>query len=149
MEVVEQDHTRIRVLDFLVLNIEAACNIIKNNTVKTLELAQIYGSFLKNHSNAEKILAQSVELIKQLQDFELIFKIYKIYGLSLQLSDKTLKSIVIFEMLRDIAYEIKDTPMIMESYRLLGFAYQQAKNYELAITCYKKILLYAWYFKNG
>ena len=30
VEVVEQDHTRIRVLDFLVLNIEAACNIIKN-----------------------------------------------------------------------------------------------------------------------
>ena len=71
VEVVEQDHTRIRVLDFLVLNIEAACNIIKNNTVKTLELAQIYGSFLKNHSNAEKILAQSVELIKQLQDFDI------------------------------------------------------------------------------
>mgnify|MGYP006906948633 CR=1 FL=1 len=64
MEIIEQDHTRIRVLDFLVLNIEAASNIIKNNTVKTSELTQIYGSFLKNHSNAERILAQSVELIK-------------------------------------------------------------------------------------
>ena len=64
MEIIEQDHTRIRVLDFLILNLEAASNIIKNNNAKTSELSQIYGSFHKNHSNAEKILAQSVELIK-------------------------------------------------------------------------------------
>jgi hypothetical protein len=69
------------------------------------------------------MLAHSLYFVKLLEDFELVYVFFKIYGLTLQLNNKITKSIQAFEMLRDLAYEIKNPIQIMEAYRYLGLAH--------------------------
>jgi hypothetical protein len=51
-------------------------------------------------------------------------------------------------MLREVAHEGQNTQEINEAYKLLGTVLQKDKQYELAVTCFKKILLSAWYLNN-
>lgn len=51
-------------------------------------------------------------------------------------------------MLRDLAGDIGQEHKIVETYKLLGLALQANKKHELALICFKTILMYAWHFKS-
>ena len=91
------------------------------------------------------MIAHCIYLVKLLEDFELVYVFFKIYGLTLQLNNRVSKSLHVFEILRDLAYEIKDPVYIMESYRYLGLAHQYARQYIYSVICFKMILMFAWF----
>jgi hypothetical protein len=124
VEVQEYDLTRVRIMDWLLSNMHTILNIIKSNSQrKKEEQSNIYGTHHKNSDDAENMIAHCIFLVKLLEDFELVYVFFKIYGLTLQLNNKVSKSIHVFEILRDLAYEIKDPVYVMESYRYLGLAH--------------------------
>lgn len=51
-------------------------------------------------------------------------------------------------MLRDLAADFGEESKIVETYKLLGLALQANKKYELALICFKNILIYAWHFNQ-
>ena len=111
-------------MDWLLSNMHTILHIIKSNSQrKKEEQSNIYGTHHKNSDDAENMIAHCIFLVKLLEDFELVYVFFKIYGLTLQLNNKVSKSIHVFEILRDLAYEIKDPVYVMESYRYLGLAH--------------------------
>ena len=83
-----------------------------------------------------------------MRDFDILYQLIKSYAFINQICDKVKYAIEVFEILRDLAYEIQDHRLIMESYKCLGAVLQKDKRYEDAVVCFKKILLYAWYFND-
>ena len=70
-------------MEMLLQNMNAVLNTIKNNSQKQQELQHIYGSYQKNQGIAEKLLTQSIDIVKDLEDLELIYMFFKIYGMLL------------------------------------------------------------------
>ena len=71
-------------MEILMKNMNSVLNTIKNNSQKQPEeLQNIYGSYQKNQSLAEQLVIQSIEIVKDLEDLELVYMFFKIYGMVL------------------------------------------------------------------
>lgn len=71
-------------MDWLLNNMQTILNIIKSNSQrKKEEHLNIYGTYNKNNNDAEKMIAHCIYLVKLLEDFELVYVFFKIYGLTL------------------------------------------------------------------
>ena len=81
-------------MEMLLQNMNVVLNTIKTNSQKQPEeLQNIYGSYQQNQGIAEKLLTQSIQIVKDLEDRELVYMFFKIYGMVLQFANKTQKSI--------------------------------------------------------
>ena len=84
IEVKELDLTRVRIIDWLLKNMQNILNIIRSNSQRRKEeQANIYGSTNRNSEDAERMIAHCIYLVKLLEDFELVYVFFKIYGLTL------------------------------------------------------------------
>jgi len=71
-------------MDWLLSNMQTILNIIKSNSQRAKEEQfKIYGTHNKNNDDAEKMIAHCIFLVKLLEDFELVYVFFKIYGLTL------------------------------------------------------------------
>ena len=83
-----------------------------------------------------------------MREYQLLYNLIKLFGLISQITDRVKKAIDAFELLRDLAYELSDHKLILESYKLLGQMLQRDKRYEHAIICFKNMMVCAWYYNE-
>ena len=83
-----------------------------------------------------------------MKEYQLLYNLMKLFGLISQICDKIKKAIEAFEVLRDIAFELGNHKLIMESYKLYGQMLQRDKRYDHAAVCFKNMMVCAWYYNE-
>lgn len=93
-------------------------------------------------------LYQCIMMARTLTSITLMYRFMKVFGDALLLAKCPLQAAEVFEMMRAVAEEMKDTDMMIEAYSSIGVANQQAERYGVAEQAYKCLLVIAWNSKS-
>lgn len=133
-EVVKLDKQRIQVIEFLIENFNAIVQVMKDR------LTSRESDWDPQWPNTLSLSHQCAMLAKKLGQPELVYRSANIFGQILLLLDNRERANETFLFLRDYAEENNGKAYECEAFRLLGLAYNQSKNYERAVICFKMVL---------
>jgi tetratricopeptide (TPR) repeat protein len=102
----------------------------------------------KRFSELTRLCFEMCLVVKTLNDERVMHYAFKLFATVLSFTGQCKEAIELGYLMLDLALDMRELPLAMDSYFLLGNLLEQNKEYKTAMIAYRKMLQLAWFLNT-